>query len=172
MSECLRDRTLLLLYEGEGTSAHRAHLEACRPCARRYEVLVHDLQVVQQVLRQSPPPQVAPHRPPALRLRWMPVAAALAVTFAVVWGGVWRQRPSPPVVPTEAHTEAALLFLEEVSTALFSSVDASAAEIADPAPHVAYLQAALDGEWSCEGGDLFFTPGCDLQSFPPFIEGH
>lgn len=171
MSRCLRDRTLLSLSEGEGTRAHLAHLEACGACAMRYQTLVHDLTVVKQVLRESPP-QTVPHRPPVLRAPWMPVAAVLAMAFALVWGGVWMQRSSPIVAPTEARNEAVLLFLEEVSTALFSTVDASAAEIADPAPHGAYVQVALDGEWPCEGPEVFFIPGCDLDPFPPCMEGH
>ncbi|MBI3329741.1 MAG: hypothetical protein HYZ81_23920 [Nitrospinae bacterium] len=174
MRGCLRDRTLLSLYAGEGRHAHRAHLQACVACATRYQTLVHDLQVLRQALREPPPRPAIPQRPLALRIRWKPVAAALAVTLAIVWGGMWVQRPSPPLVPTEARNEAVLLFLEEVSTALFSTAGASAAAIPASMPGVAYLEAALEGEleeeWPCEGAVLLLSPECDLYVFPPFIE--
>ena len=171
MRGCLRDRTLLSLYEGGGRHVHRAHLQACVACATRYRKLVHDLQVLRQVLREPPPRPALPQRPLALRIRWKPVAAALAVTLAFVWAGMWVQRPSPPVVPTEARNEAVLLFLEEVSTALFSTLDASAAAISASMPDVADLEAALEGglegEWPCEGQASFLSPECDLHTVPP-----
>ncbi len=179
MSRCLRDQTLLLLYEGEGTSAHRAHLKTCVACATRHQRLVRDLEVIGQVLREAPllrqaqdrPPQVVPYRPHSLRLRWMPMAVALAVTLALVWGGVWVRRPSPPVSPARARNEAALFFLEEVSTTLFSTVDARAAMMPAPVSDFAYWQAALEGEWPCEGQDPFFSPGCNDHSFSLLFEG-
>lgn len=171
MSRCLRDQTFLLLYEGEGTGVHRAHLEACAACAARYQRLVHDLEVIGQVLREAPPPQAVPHRSHPLRIRWVPVTAALALTLALVWGGVWMRGPSPPGLPAGARNEAILLFLEEVSAALFSTVDASAAVMPTPVSNFAYLQAALEGEWPCEWQEAFFNPGCDDHPFPLFFGG-
>jgi len=172
MRGCLRDRALLALYAGEGRNTHRAHLQVCVACATRYHTVVHDLQLLRQVLREPPPPPALPQRPVALRIRWKPVAATLAVTLACVWGGMWVQRASRPVVPTDARNEAVLLFLEEVSTALFSTVDASAAAIPISRPGVAGQEAALEGEWEeewpCEGPALFLSPACDLYVFPPF----
>jgi len=179
MSRCLRDQTLLLLYEGEGTSAHRIHLETCAACAARHQRLVRDLEVIGQVLQQAPalrqaqdrPSQVIPYRPHFLRLRWMPMAAALAVALVLVWGGLWVRGPSPPVSLAPAHNEAALFFLGEVSTILFSTVDARAAMIPAPVSDFAYWQAALEGEWPCEGQDSFFSPGCNDHSFSLLFEG-
>lgn len=177
MSRCLRDQMLLLLSEGEGTSVHRAHLETCAACTTRYQQLVRDLEMIGQVLREAPPLQRAqdrpaqaiPHRPRSLPLRWLPVAAALAV--ALVWGGLWVRGPSMPVSQAPARSEAVLLFLEEVSTTLFSTVDASAAVIPAPVSDLAYLQAALGGEWPCEGQEPFFSPGCNNNPFPLLFEG-
>ena len=179
MSGCLREQTLLLLYEGEGTSAHRAHLEACTACATRYQRLVHDLEVIGQVLREAPPlrqaqdrpPKPIPHRSHPLRIRWMPMAATLAVTLALVWGGIWVWSPAPPGLPEEARNEDVVLFLEEVSTALFSTVDAEAAEIPAPVSNSDYLQTALEGEGSCEWQEPFFTPECEDNSFPLLFGG-
>jgi hypothetical protein len=95
----------------------------------------------------------------------MPVAAALAVTLALVWGGVWVRSPAPPGLPEEARNEDVVLFLEEMSAALFSTDDAGAAEILAPVSNSAYLQAALEGEWPCEWQESFFNLECDDDPF-------
>src|SRR3989442_14475678 len=105
MSRCLREQTLLWVYEGEGTSRERAHVETCAACATRYQRLVHDLEVIGQVLREAPSSGAVPHLRSSLRLRWMPVAAALAVAFLVVGGGVGMQSPAPPDGPGESRKE-------------------------------------------------------------------
>jgi anti-sigma factor RsiW len=59
MNRCLKDQMLLLLHDGEGTGAERAHLTECEACARRYRQLESDLKTVTQALRQAPLPQTA-----------------------------------------------------------------------------------------------------------------
>ena len=171
MSRCLREQTLLWVYEGEGTSRERAHVETCAACATRYQRLVHDLEVIGQVLREAPSSGAVPHRRSSLRLRWMPVAAALAVALLVVWGGVRMQSPAPPEVPGDARNDDAVLFLEEVSTLLFATDDAGAAAIPTPVSPAVYLQAALQGEWPCEGQEPGFNPECEDDSFPLLFGG-
>lgn len=173
MSRCLRDKTLLSLYEGSGTSAHRAHLERCAACAARYERLVHDLEVIGQVLREVPPPGAFAAPPHPLRVRWAPMAAALAVAITLVGGGIWVRRSPPPVTLNEEVSP----FLEEVSAALFSTAEADMAAIAAPASNWVERESAREGAWPCEGPGLFYDPGClespgwDQESFPLLWEG-
>ena len=179
MSRCLRDQTLLLLYEGEGTSADRDHLEVCTDCTTRYQRLGQDLKLIGQVLREPPPlrqaqdrsPQALPYRFHPLRIRWMPVAAALAVTLTSVWGGMWERSPSPPVLPAEAGSEAVFLSLEEMAAALFSTAEVSAELVPAPVSNLAYLQAALEGEWPCGEQEPFSHSGCNNDPVALLFEG-
>lgn len=91
MTRCLRDKTLLMLLEGNGTDTERSHLESCEACSERYRQMSRDLDLIKQTLEQDPPlshgaPQKLPFN------RWIPVAAALAVGITLGWGGskVWR----------------------------------------------------------------------------------
>ena len=141
MSRCLRDRSLWLLSEGGGTQAQRAHVETCPHCARRFRRLARDLVVLGQALREMPPSHAAPHHQRALYLRWLPVAALLAISLAWVGGGLEVWRPAPPAIAVDVHDEA-----------------------------VSYLQAALDGNWPCDGQEPFFHLDCDQQAFT-LLEG-
>ena len=171
MSRCLQDQALLLLYEDEGTRTQRAHLEVCKACARRYQRLVRDLEVIGRVLQEAPLPRAVPHHRHFLPIRWMPVAAALAIMLTLMWGGLWMRSPSPPVLSAETGNQAIFLFLDEVSNALFSTAGASGAVIPSPVSNLTYLQAALEGEWPCEWQDSFFTPECNDNSFSLLFEG-
>ena len=81
MKNCLSERSLLLLHDGDGSVAERAHLESCLDCARRYRQLVDDIKEVVTILKQ-PPPAAAPR---AARMhswvRWSLAAAMVAVAF-------------------------------------------------------------------------------------------
>jgi len=81
MKICLSEKTLLLLHDGEGSAAERAHLESCLNCARRYRVLVDDIKEIVTILKQPPPP----HAPRATLMhswvRWSLAAAVVAVAF-------------------------------------------------------------------------------------------
>ena len=146
MKGCLRDKTLLLLYEGEGTQAHRAHLESCEACAKRYERLVHDLEVIGQVLQEEPPVQVSYPDPYLLYERWIPVVAALAVGIALTWGAMWALRPAPELLREEAGEENVLRFSEDVSAALFPAVNDNPAEMPNLDTSFTYLDAAFGGQ--------------------------
>lgn len=175
MDECLSDRTLLLLHEGEGTSAHRAHLDACATCARRYERLERDLEMIGQVLRETPPPMAVPHRVRPLRARWMAVAAAGAVALALVWGSVIGRRPSPPAGSAPAASDEEIWqFLEEVPAVPFTIVDAPSEGVAQLSA-MAALQGGPEGEWPCEQWpftpEWLLTPGCGDPSLSLLFGG-
>jgi hypothetical protein len=142
MSRCLRDHTLLWLSEGEGTRAQRVHLEACAACTTRYQRLVSDLKVLGHVLRETPPPQAIRPRPRTFHARWLPVAAALALTLAGLMGSLEVWNSAPPTPPLEARHEA-----------------------------MALVQAALDGGWPCNGQEPFFHPSCDQQAVILIVGG-
>lgn len=172
MNRCLRDHTLLLLYEGERSATHQAHLEDCTSCMSRYRQLVRDVEVIGQVLQGEPPPQSASARLHAPRLRWFPVAAALTVTLALVWGGFWVRKPSHSVFSVAVRNEDVFSFLEEeVSPALFATAEASVTTVLTPVSNVAYLEAALDGDWPCEQQAPFFHAECEHYPFPLLVGG-
>lgn len=172
MSRCLADRTLLLICDGESTEAYQAHLQTCTACATRYQQLIHDLKVIGQVLQEAPPSQASRSRSHVLRLRWMPMAAAVAVVLALVWGGmrVWWLSP-PPFSLTASHEDVLQFMEEEVASALFSTTEARVAAMPAPVSDMTYLQAALEGEWPCERQEPFLSSGCDVHPFPLLMEG-
>ncbi len=153
MSRCLRDRTLLLLYEGEGTGSQRSHLVECEACTTRYRRLESDLETIGQVLREEPPPEAVRHRPQPFTLRWLPTAAVLLIVLMVVWGSVrmWNSSPSPHLEKTS--NEEIWEFLEEASTALFFPEDAIAEEDWLEVSDLHNLPVVLGEEWSCEWED-------------------
>jgi hypothetical protein len=81
MKNCLSEKTLLLLHDGEGSLAERAHLESCLNCARRYRLLVDDIKEVVTILKQPPPTRAS--RKPLVDswVRWSLAAALVAVAF-------------------------------------------------------------------------------------------
>ena len=81
MKSCLSERTLLLVHDGEGSVAERAHLESCLNCARRYRVLVDDIKEVVTILKQPPPTHASPSPRMYSWVRWSLAAAVVAVAF-------------------------------------------------------------------------------------------
>jgi len=83
MKNCLSEKTLLLLHDGEGSAAERAHLESCLNCARRYRLLGDDIKDVVTILKQPPPTHAA--RGPGMYawVRWSVAAAVVAVAFVL-----------------------------------------------------------------------------------------
>jgi len=168
MSRHLRDEILWLLHEGEGTSADRAHIEACPSCVARYQQLVRDLKVFRQVLRETPPPlQVAPQPRYKLQIRWVPAAAVMVATLLLVWGQEWLRVLTLPVPPAEArrNQEIAQFLTKELPLVLFSTTDLSPGRLPARATNFAYLQAALDGGWPSEPCDPARTAECEPDLF-------
>ncbi len=142
MRKCLRERTLVSLLEGEGSSTERAHLEACAACADRYGQLVRDLRVVGQVLREEPPPR--PWRSfRSLHTRWIPAIAALALILVSVWGIMRVEKSAAPVPWEETRGEDTSLFADDLSGAIFASGDDSLAEVSYTDADFSYLDSAL-----------------------------
>src|SRR6516162_9847631 len=81
MKDCLSERTLLLLHDGEGSVAERAHLESCLNCARRYRLLADDIKEVVTILKQPPPTHAVPGPRMYAWMRWSLAAAVVAVAF-------------------------------------------------------------------------------------------
>lgn len=151
MNQCLKDRSLLLLYEGEGTSTQRSHLAECKDCATRYQRLGRDLDAIERVLREEPPSEIVRYRPQPFTLRWLPTAAAVAMVLALVWGSVQMWSPSPPPIK-ETSNEEIWYILEEVSADLFL-LDEAIAEEPWSLDADYDLPVALLEEWPCEWVD-------------------
>ncbi|MFQ5683883.1 MAG: hypothetical protein ACE5HC_11500 [Candidatus Binatia bacterium] len=148
MNRCLKDRALLLLYEGEGTNEQRAHLEACEVCSGRYRRLESDLRTIGQVLRQEPFPEALRYHPKPVTLKWLSTAAALGVVIALVWGGERMWFTSLPF-PHATHNEEISQFLEEDFTAIFFPDSAIAEEAWPQGTDLRELSVALGEDWPC-----------------------
>jgi len=157
MNRCLRDRTLFMLAEGDGTAAERQHLDTCPDCAARQQRMMAVSALAGRVLRESPLPRPRPKAAPAVG-RWLVPAMALAMVVAVVWHEV-PAGPDPALVATDASAEE--LSLASVSTALFGDDDDADAEAVAEPDDGSDLQVALLGDWPCEGQDAVLDPRCE-----------
>jgi hypothetical protein len=80
MKNCLNERTLLLLHDGEGSVEERAHIESCLNCARRYRQLTDEIKDVVSILKHTHPPVT--RKPAALSpLRWSLAAGLVMGAF-------------------------------------------------------------------------------------------
>jgi hypothetical protein len=159
MSRCVRDRTLWLLTEGEASREERAHVATCAACVARFRRLERKLSHLQSVLSGASPPVMAPVRSRSVRLRLMAPAAALAAVLMVAWCGVWWQQRWLSL-PTGMPQESAWNLIEAVSTALFSTGGIDLSDDAEQLSDLDNLQAALAGEWPCDGIEVFATRAC------------
>lgn len=170
MSRCVSDRTLLLLHQGEGNFLQQAHVQQCPPCAARSQLLIRDLQIIGDVLWDTPPPTVA-RRASRFSRRWRPVAAVLAAMLIVLWVRGERESLLPSPVQPDQSEEVQQFLEKEIAPALFSTVDTTVETVPTPVDHLTYVQAALEGTWPCERQGTFGTLACDIHPFPLFIEG-
>ena len=158
MNDCLGDRALFRLSEGDGTEWERLHLSTCPECRARYRRFVSAVGVAGQVLRDGPWPDGGVSRSPVVRWGFIP-AAALAAALAFVWFGVVG-RGSRLATPTgERGTVYAALSLNDVSSTLFAADDVVWRPDEDSDAEA--LQAALEGEWPCDGADRLLNSACD-----------
>ena len=171
MNRCVRDRTLWLLSEGEGSREDRAHVASCVACSARLRRLEEELRHLMSVLRAPPPPQLIPARTQPVHVQWLTAAAMLAAMFMVVWVGVWWQQPSPPVLPMEVSQESIGSFIDAVSAALFATVDPGVMSSPDPLPDLDDLQAALAGHWPCDEQAVFGDVTCNDETFALLLGG-
>jgi len=159
MNQCLNERTLLRITTGEGTAAHRAHLRVCADCAERFDALADDLDVIGNVLMQTPPRTAAVKQMPWTLLAWAPVAVAAVVVLAV--GLMVTRQFAPTPVQVAARSGNVPAFAADVSAALFASGDDdfSSMQLAADAP---YLRAALEVGLPCTQ-ERFLDGECDDQ---------
>jgi hypothetical protein len=157
MNRCLRDKTLLLLRDGEGNSRQRTHLKDCEACAARYKAMGQDLQAISAVLRQEPPMMIKNHRFRPLSAGWLPATVAAVFAVALAWQGVrlWNP-PSPPTMKGITAREAGTL-LEDLSGDAFLLGEAVTERLWTGTADSYYLAAALDGERPCEWYDALET---------------
>lgn len=145
MSRCLRERTLWGIYEGEGTAAQQAHLQACVACRVRYQAFVHTLEEISSSLQETPPPPARMPRPFPSPVRWHRAVVGLAVLLLVVGGGLWL-RQAPPTQPAVVYSEELTALLEEVDTIVVMTLDVDSMESWEAIADVDALDAALEEE--------------------------
>ena len=145
MSRCLRERTLWGIYEGEGTAAQQAHLQACVACRVRYQAFVHTLEEISSSLQETPPPPVRMPRPFPSPVRWHRAVVGLAVLLLVVGGGLGL-RQAPPTQPAVVYSEELTPLLEEVDTIVVMTLDVDSMESWEAIADVDALDAALEEE--------------------------
>ncbi len=143
MRRCLRESALVLLFEGEGSSTERAHLEACPTCSERYSRLARDLQALGRVLREEPPPQPLRRRSNSLQRRWIPAVAALVLIVVSLWGLMRMERQVSLLPSEESSFQDTALYPDDASTAIFAPADDSSGEISYADSDFRYLNTAL-----------------------------
>jgi hypothetical protein len=155
MTGCLRDRTLLSLYYGGGTSAQHTHLTECEACAARYRQVGRDLAAISQVLREKPRPKTVSHRFRPFSVRWLPTTAVLALALVLVWVSVRIWNPSPRHPLKGTHNEETWSFVDEFQSNLFLLNEAIAGELwTEGADSYNLAAALLEAERPCEWYDL------------------
>lgn len=155
MNECLDDWTLFLLTEGEGSAAQRLHVATCATCSRQQRRLLRASEIAGRILREGPWPERTKRRPLTVVTWLLPLAAAAGLVMAVNLRG----HAPRPVVVAAVGSQAGPLSMTEVSDALFA-VDAQGEDPARDSQY-AYLEAAMDGEWPCEGQETALDPRCE-----------
>lgn len=155
MTGCLRDRTLLSLYYGGGTSAQQTHLTECEACAARYRQVGRDLEAISQVLREKPRPKTVSHRFRPFSIRWLPTTAALALALVLVWISVrmWNPSARPPLRGINNGESWSLV--DEFPSNLFLLNEAIVGELGTGSLRSYNLAAAvLEADRPCEWYDL------------------
>ena len=146
MSRCLRERTLWGIYEGEGTAAQQAHLQACAVCRVRYQALVHTLEEISSNLQETPPPPVRMPRPFPYPGRWQSAVVGLAVLLLLVGGGLWLRQVPPPTQSAVVYSEELTPLLEEVDTIVVMTLDVDSVESWEAIADGDALDAGLEEE--------------------------
>jgi hypothetical protein len=154
MTQCLEDKALFLLIEGETNPEQQSHLQNCQACAKRYYETKRDLRLITHTLRQEAPPLPWIPKAPIL-YRSLPIAAGVLLALALALGDsrLWRQ--SPP--SEQALNGDVSQFLEQVSEAVFDRGSIREVEAASSNSDLASVQVALGGNCSAECRELFIN---------------
>jgi hypothetical protein len=154
MSKCLRERTLLLLTESEGTSAARMHLSECSVCASRYSALIRDLNNIRQTLRQEPLRHAVKFPPHRSSTRWLRTGVALTMVLAIAWCAL-RLWIGSGLSPQGNHNREARGLFDDLPANLLLATEALALELATEGGGSSDLAGrVLDAERPCEWYDL------------------
>ncbi len=164
MNRCLSERAMLRVYLEEGTAAERSHLRLCAACAQSYDAFVDDLQVIGDVLANTPPPPRAASRAPGVHFGWVP-ATVMAALLAVVASVVLLHRSAPEQIAARSPNVSA--FAADVSAALFASPGAG--DILPADFETSYLDAALEAGVACTQ-ERYFNGECADQLSALFLE--
>lgn len=150
MNPCLKDQKLLLLHDGEGTSAERSHLAECEACAKRYRQLRSDLEAITRTLREEPPPRTVSHPFRPFTARWLPTAVAVALALILMWQGARIWGPSAPA----PLSDEIWIVLEEFSPDFFLQNQASAEGLWTVVADAYDRALALEADRPCEWYDM------------------
>ena len=154
MTQCLEDKSLFLLSEGEANPEQQSHLQSCQACTKRYYEIKRDLRLITHTLRQEAPPLPWTPKAPIL-YRFLPIAAGVLLALALALGDsrLWRQ--SPP--SEQALNGDVSQFLEQVSEAVFDRGSIREVETASSDSDLASVQVALGENCSAECRELFIN---------------
>ena len=152
MNQCLEDKALFLLSEGEASEEQQSHLQSCQVCAGRYNEIERDLRLITHTLRQEPPLRFNATRTPVF-YRSLPIAAGVLLAIALMWGEsrLWRPNSSSEQTLNEDVSQ----FLEQVSEAIFDGGSIREVGTASSESDLASLQVALGENCSDECRELF-----------------
>lgn len=156
---CLRERRLFLLAEGEGTGDERRHLLVCPDCRNRQRSFVRAAEVAGRVLLDGPPPDVVTPRVHRAAFGWRMPVAALATALALAWLGILGHGFPSGTTTRDPGVADAALALSDVSTSLFAVEDGVWRP--DQDPDASALQAALQGDWPCDGAERVLDADCN-----------
>jgi hypothetical protein len=162
MIQCLEDKALFLLSEGETNPEQQSHLQNCQTCTKRYYEIKQDLRLITATLRQEAPPLPRTPKAPIL-YRSLPIAAGVLLALALVLSDsrLWRQ--SPP--SEQALNGDVSQFLEQVSEAVFDRATIREVETASSDSDLASVQVALGEKCSAECRELFINSlSTDIKS--------
>jgi hypothetical protein len=155
MNRCLKEKTLLLLHDGDGTSAQRTHLTECAICAARYQKLRRDLETLRQILGDEQLSNAVSHRLSSPRVRWLPAVGTLAMALLLVGVAVQLWTPSARLSPTGASDGESSTLMDELISNPLSLNEVLAIELATEGAGSYDLAArVLDAERPCEWYDL------------------
>jgi hypothetical protein len=150
MTGCLEDKALFLLTEGEVNEAHRAHLQSCRTCSKRYDEIQQDLWLLTRTLAQEQPPVRLPKPKAPIFYRSLPIAAGALLAVALMWGESRR----PDSSSEQALNGDVSQFLQQVAEAIDGG---TTKDVGSPSSDtdLATLQVALGENCSDECRELF-----------------
>jgi len=178
MNRCLRDKTLLLIHEGEGNSTQKTHLKECSACATRYQQLTRDLKAISQILRDEPPRSVVSHRFRLVGVRWVAVGSAAATVLLLVWVGVRSWSPSAWLSFTGTSDGENWSMVDDLRANPFLLNEALAFELATEGAAASYELAALvlEADRPCEWYDVwergeaeFSILELEISAVTPFV---